>query len=149
MRAVIQRVTEAQVEVGGQAVGRIKSGMLVLLGIAEGDTDADLQYVVDKTVQLRIFEDEEGKMNRSLMDIHGSMLAISQFTLLGDCRKGRRPSFVAAAKPDEAVRLYDAYVAKVKEQGVHVETGIFRADMKVQLVNDGPVTMLVDSTKIL
>lgn len=149
MRAVVQRVSEASVVVEGQAVGQIERGLVVLLGVAQGDTPADLKYVVEKTIHLRIFEDDDGKMNHSVIDIGGSILAISQFTLLGDCRKGRRPSFVTAAPPEEASALYDAYVQQVREQGVPVETGIFRADMKVRLVNDGPVTLLLDSTKVL
>ncbi|RCS41277.1 D-tyrosyl-tRNA(Tyr) deacylase [Bremerella cremea] len=149
MRGVVQRVSEAHVKVDGQVVGQIAQGLVVLLGVAEGDTAADLKYLVEKTIHLRIFEDEDGKMNRSVLDIGGSILAISQFTLLGDCRKGRRPSFITAAKPEEANALYEEYVRLVREQGLAVETGIFRADMKVHLVNDGPVTMILDSTKTL
>lgn len=149
MRGVVQRVSEAHVQVDGKIVGQIEHGLVVLLGVAEGDTATDLKYLVEKTVHLRIFEDEEGKMNRSVLDSGGSILAISQFTLLGDCRKGRRPSFITAAKPEEANTLYEEYVRLVREQGITVETGIFRADMKVHLVNDGPVTMILDSTKTL
>lgn len=148
MRGVVQRVLEAHVKVDGQVVGQIAQGLVVLLGVAEGDTETDLKYLVEKTINLRIFEDDEGKMNRSVLDIGGSILAISQFTLLGDCRKGRRPSFITAAKPEEANAKYEDYVRLVRQQGVTVETGIFRADMKVQLINDGPVTMILDSTKL-
>lgn len=149
MRGVVQRVLEAHVKVDEKIVGQIERGLVVLLGVAEGDTEVDLKYLVEKTVNLRIFEDDDGKMNRSLLDTGGSVLAISQFTLLGDCRKGRRPSFIGAAKPDDANQLYEQYVERIREQGVHVETGIFQADMKVHLVNDGPVTLVLDSTKIL
>ncbi len=149
MRGVVQRVLEAHVKVDEEIVGQIERGLVVLLGVAEGDTEIDLKYLVEKTVNLRIFEDDDGKMNRSLLDTGGSILAISQFTLLGDCRKGRRPSFIGAAKPDEANQLYEQFVERIREQGVHVETGIFQADMKVHLVNDGPVTLVLDSTKIL
>lgn len=149
MRGVVQRVLEAHVKVDGQIVGQIELGLVVLLGVAEGDTAADLKYLVEKTIHLRIFEDDDGKMNRSVLDVGGSILAISQFTLLGDCRKGRRPSFISAAKPEEANTMYQAYVRQIREQGVTVETGIFQADMKVHLINDGPVTLVLDSSKIL
>lgn len=149
MRGVVQRVLEARVKVDGQVVGQIEQGLVVLLGVAEGDTEADLKYLVEKTIHLRIFEDDDGKMNRSVIDVGGSILAISQFTLLGDCRKGRRPSFISAAKPEEANTMYESYVQRVREQGVAVETGIFQADMKVHLVNDGPVTLVLDSTKLV
>lgn len=149
MRGVVQRVLEAHVKVDGQIVGQIEQGLVVLLGVAEGDTEADLKYLVEKTINLRIFEDDDGKMNRSVLDVGGSILAISQFTLLGDCRKGRRPSFISAAKPEEANALYEEYVRRIREQGVTVETGIFQADMKVHLINDGPVTLMLDSSKIL
>lgn len=149
MRGVVQRVLEAHVKVDGQIVGQIEQGLVVLLGVAQGDTEADLKYLVEKTVHLRIFEDDEGKMNRSVLDVGGSILAISQFTLLGDARKGRRPSFITAARPEEANAMYQAYVRQIQEQGVTVETGIFQADMKVHLVNDGPVTLVLDSSKIL
>jgi len=149
MRGVVQRVLEADVKVDGQIVGQIEQGLVVLLGVAEGDTATDLKYLVEKTIHLRIFEDDEGKMNRSVIDVGGSILAISQFTLLGDCRKGRRPSFIGAAKPEEANAMYESYVRQIQEQGVRVETGIFQADMKVRLVNDGPVTLVLDSSKIL
>ncbi|GAA4424103.1 D-aminoacyl-tRNA deacylase [Bremerella cremea] len=149
MRGVVQRVSEAHVKVDGNIVGQIERGLMVLLGVAEGDTEADLKYLVEKTIHLRIFEDDEGKMNRSVIDIGGSILAISQFTLLGDARKGRRPSFITAARPEEANQMYQDYVRRIRDQGVPVETGIFQADMKVSLVNDGPVTLLLDSSKIL
>ncbi|MEW4454180.1 D-aminoacyl-tRNA deacylase [Bremerella sp. JC817] len=149
MRGVVQRVSEAHVKVDGNIVGQIERGLMVLLGVAEGDTEADLKYLVEKTIHLRIFEDDEGKMNRSVVDIGGSILAISQFTLLGDARKGRRPSFITAARPEEANQMYQEYVRRIRDEGVLVETGIFQADMKVSLVNDGPVTLLLDSSKIL
>ena len=149
MRGVVQRVSEAHVKVDGEIVGQIEQGLVVLLGVTEGDTEADLKYLVEKTIHLRIFEDDEGKMNRSVLDVGGSILAISQFTLMGDCRKGRRPSFITAAKPEEADAMYQKYVEQIRAQGVRVETGIFRADMKVHLVNDGPVTLILDSSKLL
>ena len=148
MRAVIQRVLEASVRVDGQTVGQIEQGYLVLLGVEEGDTDADLAYIVDKTVHMRIFEDEAGKMNRSVLDVGGAVLAVSQFTLLGDARHGRRPGFTQAARPETANPMYEKYCAALRSHGICVEQGIFGADMKVSLINDGPVTMLLDSKKI-
>lgn len=148
MRACIQRVSEGKVTVAGEVVGAIGPGLVVLLGVATGDEDQDAVALAEKTVELRIFEDDEGKMNRSVRDAGGQILAISQFTLLGDCRKGRRPSFVQAAGPEEAQRLYELYVAAIRQRGVHVETGRFRAQMDVALVNDGPVTILMDSRKL-
>lgn len=148
MRAVVQRVSEADVTVEDQVVGKIETGLMVLVGIEEIDTDEDVNYMVEKIVNLRIFEDNEGKMNLSLLDIQGEILAISQFTLLGDCRKGRRPSFIQAARPEKAVLLYEAFVNKCQEKGIKTETGVFQAEMKVKLCNDGPVTVLVDSQKI-
>lgn len=145
MRACIQRVLSAEVDVAGETVGQIGPGMLVLLGVANGDTQAEVRWMAEKLAQLRIFEDDEGKMNRSLADVGGAMLVVSQFTLLGDCRKGRRPSFVGAAPPEQAEALYLAFVAAVEEQGIPTATGKFRADMKVHLVNDGPVTIVIDS----
>lgn len=133
--------------VDGQVVGRIGRGLLVLLGVEQEDTDADARYLCDKTVELRIFVDDQGKMNRSLLDVGGGMLVVSQFTLLGDCRKGRRPRFVQAASPEEGNRLYELFVECVAARGVQVETGTFRAHMDVALVNDGPVTLLLDSKK--
>ncbi|MGD9854266.1 MAG: D-aminoacyl-tRNA deacylase [Planctomycetaceae bacterium] len=148
MRAVVQRVSSASVTVDGEVVGRIGQGMCVLLGVAADDTDADVAYLANKIVGLRIFHDDEGKMNRSLAEIGGAMLVVSQFTLYGDCRKGRRPSFIAAAGPERADELYQAFVAAVRGQGIPVETGRFQAMMDVALVNDGPVTLLVDSRKM-
>ena len=148
MRAVIQRVKESSVAIDGRTVGRSARGLMVLIGVEDGDTDKDLAYVADKVPNLRIFEDENGKMNRSLMDLGGQILAISQFTLLGDARTGRRPSFTAAARPDTAVPLYEALVEKWRSLGIHVETGVFGADMQVSLINDGPVTILLDSRRI-
>jgi len=147
MRAVVQRVSEASVVVDGQTVGEIYQGLMVLLGVAQGDTSMDAIYLAEKTSGLRIFEDEQGKMNRSVEDISGSVLVVSQFTLLGDCRKGRRPGFTDAARPELADNLYEEYVASLRQRGINVATGVFRADMKVGLVNDGPVTMLLDSRK--
>ena len=147
MKAVLQRVSRASVTVEGQIIGQIGRGLLVLLGVEQGDTDADAQQLADKSVQLRIFDDAEGKMNLALADVGGAMLVVSQFTLLGDCRKGRRPSFIQAAPPDVAERLYETFIAAVGVQGVPVATGRFRAMMQVELVNEGPVTLLLDSRK--
>ena len=148
MRLVIQRVLESSVRIDGKVVGQIGRGYMVLCGVEDGDTQDDLRYCIDKTVNLRIFEDEAGKMNRSILEAGGEILAISQFTLHGDVRHGRRPSFIKAARPETAVPLYDAYCDGLREAGIHVETGIFQTDMKVSLVNDGPVTLLVDSRKV-
>ena len=148
MRAVVQRVSRAAVTVEGEITGRIGTGFLVLLGVSEEDTVADAEYMANKIVGLRVFEDQEGKMNLSLQEIGGQMLVVSQFTLFGDCRKGRRPSFIAAARPEKANQLYETFVGLVREQGIHVETGVFQAMMDVELVNQGPVTLLVDSTKL-
>lgn len=148
MRACVQRVSSAAVQVGDETVGRIEQGLLVLLGVEQGDTDEDARYMADKISQLRIFEDADEKMNLSLVDIEGQMLVVSQFTLLGDCRKGRRPAFTKAAPPDVANELYETFSAAVATRGLRVETGRFRADMQVELVNDGPVTMLIDSKKL-
>ena len=147
MRAVVQRVSEARVEVDGQVVGAIDRGFLVLLGVAQGDTAADAAYLAEKTAGLRVFEDAAGKMNLALNDVGGAVLAVSQFTLLGDCRKGRRPGFTDAAAPELADRLYNDYVAALRATGLSVATGVFRAEMRVFLVNDGPVTLLLDSRK--
>ena len=147
MRSVIQRVTCASVTVGGEVVGSIGEGLLVLLGVKVGDTEKDADYMADKLLKLRIFEDENDKMNRSILDAGGEILAISQFTLHGDVRHGRRPSFIRAARPEVAVPMYDAYCQGLREAGIHVETGIFQTDMKVSLVNDGPVTLLIDSRR--
>jgi D-tyrosyl-tRNA(Tyr) deacylase len=148
MKAVIQRVMRASVEVDGQVVGRIDAGLLVLLGVAKGDEETDGRYLVEKIRTLRIFADAQGKMNRSLTDIGGSVLLVSQFTLLGRTTTGRRPSFDEAAPPDEAKRLYEAVAAELKAQGIPVETGIFAAHMQVELLNDGPVTFVLDSRNV-
>ncbi|MGE0083632.1 MAG: D-aminoacyl-tRNA deacylase [Desulfococcaceae bacterium] len=145
MKAVVQRVKENSVTVEGKRISSIGKGLLVLLGVAEGDGEKEALYLADKIANLRIFEDENGKMNRSLLDIHGEMLVVSQFTLLGDCRKGRRPSFIQAAGPEKANELYQYFVAKIREMGVSVQTGQFRAMMDVALINDGPVTLIVES----
>ncbi len=145
MRAVLQRVSRASVEVEGRAVGRIGVGWLVLLGVAKGDEDADADGMADKVAGLRGFADDAGKMNRSVGDVGGSVLVVSQFTLLADCRAGRRPSFGEAAPPEEAERLYLRFAGALKTRGLPVETGTFRADMKVELLNDGPVTFVLDS----
>ena len=148
MRAVVQRVTDARVEVAGEAVGEIGAGFLVLLGVARDDTTTDADYLAEKTVNLRVFTDEEGKMNRSLLETGGAMLVVSQFTLYGDVRRGRRPSYSDAAEPEKANQLYEYFVARVRSFGVKVETGVFQAMMKVKLTNDGPVTILLDSEKL-
>jgi D-tyrosyl-tRNA(Tyr) deacylase len=145
MKAVIQRVSHASVEVGSRGVGRIGTGLLVLLGVAKGDADADARYLVEKIRTLRIFSDEQGKMNRSLEDIGGSVLLVSQFTLLGRTTNGRRPSFDEAALADDAMRLYDRVASDLRALGIRVETGQFAAYMRVELVNDGPVTFILDS----
>jgi D-tyrosyl-tRNA(Tyr) deacylase len=148
MRACVQRVSQASVTVDGEIIGRIGRGLLVLLGVMESDEQPDLEFMAEKTTTLRIFPDDEGKMNRSLLDTGGEMLVVSQFTLLGDCRKGRRPSFIAAAAPEKAERMYEQFVAAVRSAGVPVATGRFRAHMDVALVNDGPVTILLDSRRL-
>ncbi len=149
MRAVVQRVDDAQVTVDGELTGKVGQGLLVLLGVGEGDTDKDLQYIVDKVCGLRIFEDADDKMNLSVKDVGGSILAVSQFTLYGDVRKGKRPSFSTAAKPEVAKAYYDRFVELCRAQGLPVETGVFQAHMLVSLTNNGPVTILLDSSKIL
>ncbi len=148
MRAVVQRVLRAHVVVEGETVGAIEEGLVVLLGAAAGDTARDLQYTLDKIVGLRVFEDADGKMNLSLAEVAGALLVVSQFTLLGDCRKGRRPSFAHAMPPEPAEQLYRSFVEQARKRGLTVETGRFRADMEVHLVNDGPVTLLIDSRKL-
>ena len=148
MRAVIQRVTRAQVSVGDEIVGKIGSGLLVLLGVGKTDTQADAEYLAAKIIGLRIFEDESGKMNVSLAEMRGAILAVSQFTLYGDVRKGRRPSFDEAAPPELAKELYERFVQKTRDAGVTCETGRFQAMMRVELVNDGPVTILLDSKRV-
>jgi D-tyrosyl-tRNA(Tyr) deacylase len=145
MKAVIQRVTSASVHVEGKTVGQIESGLLVLLGVAKGDGETDGRYLVEKIRTLRIFSDGQGKMNRSLVDIEGSVLLVSQFTLLGRAANGRRPSFDEAAAPDEAKRLYEQVATDLRGQGIAVETGAFAAHMQVELLNDGPVTFIIDS----
>lgn len=145
MRAVLQRVLESRVEVGGELVGKIGPGLLVLLGVGVGDSDKDLDWMVEKVSQLRIFEDEAGKMNRSVLDTSKAMLVVSQFTLFADTRKGRRPSFIEAMAPDEAKRLYLLFCERSRAAGLTVAEGVFAADMKVHLINDGPVTISLDS----
>jgi D-tyrosyl-tRNA(Tyr) deacylase len=148
MRAVIQRVSRAKVTVGGEAVGEIGKGILVLLGVSRADTEKEAVYLIEKTLNLRIFEDADDKMNLSLLDVAGELLVVSQFTLYGDARRGRRPSFIEAAAPAEANRLYEFFVAEARRQIAKVETGKFQAMMDVELVNDGPVTILLDSAKL-
>ncbi|TWJ33003.1 D-aminoacyl-tRNA deacylase [Geobacter argillaceus] len=145
MKAVIQRVSEARVKVDGVTVGAINRGILVLLGVERGDEERDADWLARKIVELRIFEDQTGKMNLSVQEIGGGLLAVSQFTLAGNCAKGRRPSFDTAAPPDEGKRLYDYFVDRVGETGTTVATGIFQTDMQVSLVNDGPVTFILES----
>ena len=144
MRALIQRVTEASVKVDGETIGEINQGLLVLFGVGQDDTEDDLEYMVDKILGLRIFNDEDDKMNLSLKDIGGELLVVSQFTLYGSVKKGKRPSFSEAARPEKAEKLYEDFVEMCRNEGVKVETGKFAADMKVSLVNDGPVTILVE-----
>jgi D-aminoacyl-tRNA deacylase len=145
MRAVVQRVTRAQVVIADETVGTIGCGLVVLLGVTHDDTPAQAQWLAEKVVGLRIFNDADGKMNRDLADVGGAMLIVSQFTLYGDCKKGKRPSFIDAAPPPIAIPLYEAFINGVKSLGIPVATGRFGADMKVELVNDGPVTLIVDS----
>ena len=145
MKIVIQRVSEAQVTVDGNVTGAIQAGVLVLFGAQEGDAEEDTKWLVQKLIHLRIFNDENNKMNLSLVDIGGSTLVVSQFTLLGDCRKGRRPSFGRAAAPDEANRLYEKFCDEIRAENVVCEQGVFAADMKVSLLNDGPVTLILDT----
>lgn len=148
MRAVVQRVKEADVSVDNQITGSINKGLMVLLGVEDGDTEADAVYMADKITGLRVFEDEEGKMNLSVKDVGGDVLAVSQFTLLGDVRKGKRPSFSKAARPDEANRLYRHFIDLVEERDVKTQEGVFQAEMLVRIYNDGPVTILLDSKKL-
>ena len=145
MRAVVQRVTNADVKIDGRVNGKIDDGLLVLLGVGNGDTEEDMKYIADKIIKLRFFSDENDKMNLSLEDVGGSMLVISQFTLYGDCSHGRRPYFGNAMEPVSANEMYEKFVAYIKEQGIHTETGEFGADMKVSLTNDGPVTIILES----
>ena len=148
MRAVIQRVSEAKVEVDGDIIGKIGEGFLVLLGVRKDDSEEDVRYLADKVMGLRIIEDETGKMNLSIADVNGQILAVSQFTLYGDCRKGRRPSFDEAAPPEVAERLYNLFIEEIRKSGIKVEAGKFGALMDVHLVNSGPVTILLDSKKL-
>jgi D-tyrosyl-tRNA(Tyr) deacylase len=148
MRAVLQRVTRASVRVGGEAVGEIGAGLVVLLGVARDDSEEDARYLVEKIANLRLFDDAEGRMNLSVAEARGALLVVSQFTLYGDARRGRRPSWAEAAPPAEAERLYELFVAGARGAGLVVETGSFRTMMEVELVNDGPVTILLDSRKL-
>ncbi|WYP27829.1 D-aminoacyl-tRNA deacylase [Alkalihalobacillus sp. FSL W8-0930] len=144
MRVILQRSKEASVTIDNEKVGRISHGLVLLVGVTHEDSLKEVDYLVDKIINLRIFEDDQGKMNRSLLDTEGAILSVSQFTLYGDTRKGRRPSFTEAAKPDVASDLYDSFNERLKTKGVHVETGRFGADMDVQLINDGPVTLILE-----
>ncbi|MCY3740767.1 MAG: D-aminoacyl-tRNA deacylase [Candidatus Poribacteria bacterium] len=147
MRAVVQRVKSASVRVDGKLVSEIEAGVLVFLGVAHDDTKTELEYIANKVANLRIFEDEDGKMNRSLLETGGAALVVSQFTLYGDCRKGRRPSFINAARPEVANTLYEQFITLLKQQNIPTQGGTFQAMMDVQLINDGPVTILLDSNK--
>ncbi|MDY3971183.1 MAG: D-aminoacyl-tRNA deacylase [Clostridia bacterium] len=147
MRAVVQRVTSADVKIDGEVKGKIDNGFMVLLGVGNGDTEEDMKYIADKIINLRVFSDENDKMNLSLADVGGSMLVISQFTLYGDCSHGRRPYFGDAMEPVGANKMYENFVAYVRDKGIHTETGEFGADMKVSLTNDGPVTIILESKK--
>ena len=147
MRAIVQRVLNSSVKVDGEIVGEINAGFNVLVGIGKEDTIEDLKYIKDKVINLRVFQDEDEKMNLSLKDVKGELLLISQFTLYGDCRKGRRPNFMDALGGEEAKKLFDTFVEMCKEEGIRVETGIFGADMKVSILNDGPVTIMLDSKR--
>jgi D-tyrosyl-tRNA(Tyr) deacylase len=148
MRAVIQRVSRAKVTVGGETIGQIENGLLVLLGVSKADTEADADYLAEKIAGVRIFEDVNEKMNLSVMDANGKVLVVSQFTLYGDMRRGRRPSFDDAAPPERARALYEYFVGRIRATGIRCETGQFQATMQVELVNEGPVTILLDSTKL-
>jgi D-tyrosyl-tRNA(Tyr) deacylase len=148
MRAVVQRVSRAQVTVSDESVGAIDAGLLVLLGVGRSDTEADASYLAEKIVGLRIFEDEGGKMNRSVQDIRGGILVVSQFTLYGDVRRGKRPSFDDAAPPENARGMYEFFVAQLRKSGLRCEMGRFQESMQVELINEGPVTILLDSTKM-
>lgn len=149
MRAVVQRVKEGSVEIKEKEIGKIEQGLVVLLGVGRNDTEKDAEYIAEKIINLRIFEDKEGKMNLSLKNINGQILVISQFTLYGDCKKGRRPSFISAALPDKAVKLYEYFVRCIKNYNLKVETGQFQAMMLVKIFNDGPVTIFLDSEKLI
>jgi len=147
LRAIVQRVSEARVKVDDRVVGEISKGFLVFLGVGRQDSESDVSYLADKIVNLRVFEDDNQKMNLSLLDIKGDLLVVSQFTLYGDCRKGRRPNFMMAAEPEKAIRLYELFIEKCKKYNIRVESGVFQAMMKVEICNDGPVTILIDSKK--
>jgi len=147
MRAIVQRVKKSKVTVDGETVGEIGRGILVLLGVEEDDTQKDVKYIAEKIANLRIFRDESGKMNLSTIDIKGEALVVSQFTLMGDCRKGRRPSYSHAAKPDIAIHFYEKFIEEMEKQGVPTEEGVFQAMMDVHLINDGPVTLMIDSKR--
>ena len=147
MRAVIQKVKSSSVLVEGETVGKIEKGLLILLGVGNNDTEVDASYLAAKIIGLRVFEDDQDKMNLSVQDISGSVLVVSQFTLFGDCRRGRRPSYSEAARPEEAVKLYDQFVKELRSLGLTVATGVFQAHMQVELINDGPVTLMLDSKK--
>jgi D-tyrosyl-tRNA(Tyr) deacylase len=146
MKLLIQRVTSASVSVDGETVGQIGDGLLVLVGVSHNDTAADAAHLAKKTANLRIFDDDNGIMNRSVLECGGAVLAVSQFTLYGDCKKGNRPSYIDAAPPEKGRALYEEYVSRLREFGLRVETGIFQAEMEVSLVNDGPVTLILEST---
>lgn len=145
MKLVVQRVKAASVNVDGKTVGETERGLLVLVGVSHDDTVADAAFLAKKTVNLRVFDDDDGVMNRSILDVGGSILAVSQFTLYGDCKKGNRPSYIAAAPPEKGLKLYEEYVKQLRELGLCVETGIFQAEMEVSLVNHGPVTLILES----
>jgi D-aminoacyl-tRNA deacylase len=145
MRVVLQRVKEARVDVAGATVGAISTGLLILIGVTATDTQEDADYLADKVINLRIFPDEEHRMNRSILEVGGSLLVVSQFTLYGDCRKGRRPSFDRAAPPEQARRLYEYFIERLTSRNIIVQTGVFQAEMQIHLVNDGPVTFILDS----
>ena len=147
MRAVVQRVSSSNVTVDGDVIGNINKGLLVLLGVTHEDTSKDVDYIIDKVLNLRIFEDENEKMNLSLKDVEGELLVVSQFTLYGDCRKGRRPSFSSAARPEVATKLYEEFIEKARKEGIVTQTGQFGAHMMVDLTNDGPVTILLESNR--
>jgi D-aminoacyl-tRNA deacylase len=147
VRAVVQRVSRASVKVDGRVTGRIERGVVILVGVAKGDTEADAVWLAEKCVHLRIFENEDGKFDKSLLDIRGAALVVSQFTLFGDCRRGRRPDFTGAAEPKLAESLYERFVECIRESGAEVQTGVFRAMMQVEIHNDGPVTLILDSAE--
>jgi len=147
MRIVLQRVKSARVDVAGATVGSIGVGLVILLGVTQADAQQDAEYLADKVIQLRIFPDDAGRMNRSLLEVRGALLVVSQFTLYGDCRKGRRPSFDHAAPPEQARPLYEHFIRRLKSSNIAVETGVFQAEMEIQLINDGPVTFILDSKR--